>query len=74
MNDGLEQKAKDNIIVDKSYQFALSIVKLYKELNGEKEYVISKQLLSVVLLSVQTLMSQFLLFQKKTLFTNLAYL
>ena len=36
----------DNIIVDKSKNFAIRIVKLYKYLNEEKkEYVLSKQLL-----------------------------
>lgn len=37
---------KDNIIVTKSYSFALRIVKLYNYLNSnKKEYAISKQLL-----------------------------
>ena len=41
MNDG-----KENIIVTKSYSFALEIVQLYKMLIAEKkEYVLSKQLL-----------------------------
>ena len=37
---------RDNIIVDKSFEFALKIVELYKYLVDEKrEYVLSKQLL-----------------------------
>jgi four helix bundle protein len=37
--------SKNNIIKDKSFSFALSIIALYKKLIDEKEYVISKQLL-----------------------------
>ncbi|MCX6151333.1 MAG: four helix bundle protein [Ignavibacteriales bacterium] len=37
---------KNNIVIDKSYQFALRIIKLYKYLIQEKnEYVLGKQLL-----------------------------
>ena len=37
---------KDNIILDKSFSFAVRVVKLYKHLcNDKKEYVLSKQLL-----------------------------
>ena len=37
---------KDNIIVSKSYSFALQIVEIYKYLvTVQKEYVLSKQLL-----------------------------
>jgi four helix bundle protein len=37
---------KDNIIVKKSYSFALEVIKIYKCLiNERKEYVLSKQLL-----------------------------
>ncbi len=37
---------RDNIILDKSFEFAIRIVKLYKYLcNEKKEYVLSKQLL-----------------------------
>ena len=37
---------KDNIILDKSFIFAIRVVKLYKHLCDEKkEYVLSKQLL-----------------------------
>jgi four helix bundle protein len=40
MNEG-----KENIIVKKSYAFALSVVQLYKQLVEKKEYVLSKQIL-----------------------------
>jgi four helix bundle protein len=36
---------KENIIVQKSYAFALEIIRLYKELIEKKEFVLSKQLL-----------------------------
>ncbi|MBJ6117006.1 four helix bundle protein [Pontibacter sp. BT310] len=37
---------KENVIVAKSYAFAIRIVKLYEHLKGEKqEYVLAKQLL-----------------------------
>lgn len=36
---------KENIIQIKSFNFALGIIKLYKVLNEEKEFIISKQLL-----------------------------
>lgn len=36
---------KDNVILDKSFDFAVRIVNLYKHLTSEKkEYVLSKQL------------------------------
>ncbi|HLA95457.1 MAG TPA: four helix bundle protein [Pyrinomonadaceae bacterium] len=39
-------KPKENILKDKSYAFALRVVKLYKHLIAEhKEYVLSKQVL-----------------------------
>jgi len=40
MNEG-----KENIIIQKSYSFALEIVKLYKMLVEKKEFVLSKQIL-----------------------------
>ena len=40
MNEG-----KENIIVQKSYDFALQIVQLYKLLVDKKEFVLSKQIL-----------------------------
>lgn len=37
---------KDNLVVSKSFQFAVKIIETYKKLNGDKkEYVLSKQLL-----------------------------
>jgi len=36
---------KENIIRDKSYQFALRIIKLYQELSKQNEFVICKQVL-----------------------------
>ncbi len=36
---------KQNIVKDKSFSFALRIVKLYKFLNAQREFVLSKQLL-----------------------------
>jgi four helix bundle protein len=37
---------KDNVIKDKSYSFALDIIKLYKCLkDGKQEYLLSKQIL-----------------------------
>lgn len=36
---------RENIILDKSFDFALGIIELYKQLVAEKEYVLSKQLL-----------------------------
>ena len=38
-------EAKGNIVVQKSYAFALDIVNLYKVLVDKKEFVLSKQLL-----------------------------
>lgn len=36
---------KDNLIQNKSFEFSLSIIGLYKKLIEQKEFVISKQLL-----------------------------
>ncbi len=36
---------KENIIVTKSFDFALLIIKLYRKLQVEKEFIISKQIL-----------------------------
>ncbi len=36
---------KDNVIQEKSFQFALKIIGLYKILIAQKEFIISKQLL-----------------------------
>jgi len=45
MNNGNKLK-KNNLILDKTFEFSLSIIKIYKTLQYEKkEYVMSKQLL-----------------------------
>ena len=45
MDDG-QLKMKNNVVMDKSFDFALRIIKLYKFLVSEqKEYVLSKQIL-----------------------------
>ena len=36
---------KTNIIKDKTFEFSLKIIKVYKYLTGKKEFVLSKQLL-----------------------------
>lgn len=36
---------KENVIVEKSFEFALKIIELYKILQQENEYIISKQIL-----------------------------
>ena len=36
---------KDNIVLNKSFDFALDIIELYKFLKSKNEFVISKQLL-----------------------------
>ena len=41
----MSELEKKNVLSDKSYQFALNIVSLYKKLSIEKEYVLSRQLL-----------------------------
>ena len=41
----MSELEKKNALSDKSYQFALNIVNLYKKLSSEKEYVLSRQLL-----------------------------
>src|SRR3954468_2791596 len=42
----MRNESKDNIIVSKSYSFALKVIEVYKDLiTGKKEYVLSKQLL-----------------------------
>ncbi|MFD0977576.1 four helix bundle protein [Salinimicrobium gaetbulicola] len=38
-------EGKENVLENKSYQFALNVVKLYKELVINKEYVLSQQFL-----------------------------
>lgn len=36
---------KDNIIEKKSFEFALRIIELYKQMQDQREYVLSKQVL-----------------------------
>ncbi|MBT3880087.1 MAG: four helix bundle protein [Candidatus Scalindua sp.] len=36
---------KENVILDKSFDFALSIIELYKKMIEQKEYILSKQIL-----------------------------
>ena len=36
---------KDSIVKEKSFQFSLKIIELYKKLSSQNEYIISKQLL-----------------------------
>jgi len=36
---------KDNIVLNKSFEFALEVIELYKMLKSKNEFVISKQLL-----------------------------
>lgn len=42
MNDNYD---KDNVVLNKSFDFALEIIELYKILKSKNEFVISKQLL-----------------------------
>jgi four helix bundle protein len=48
-NEELEMKNSagrgENAVLDKSYDFALEIIELYKEMSAHKEFVLSKQLL-----------------------------
>lgn len=39
------ENRKENVILDKSFEFSLKVIELYKELVKNHEYVISKQLL-----------------------------
>ena len=36
---------KKNVIQDKSFQFSLAVIALYKQLQADNEYILSKQLL-----------------------------
>jgi four helix bundle protein len=46
MKNEIIKRMRENVIVEKSFQFAIMVVKLYQQLSTErKEYVISKQLL-----------------------------
>jgi len=41
----MEENKRENLIVERSFDFSLQIIKLYKKLLQEHEYVISKQVL-----------------------------
>ena len=41
----MTESGKKNVLAEKSYQFALKIVFLCKDLNAQKEYILSRQLL-----------------------------
>jgi len=46
MTPKIKNSTSKNIVLDKSYAFALQIIELYKHLTQEKkEYILSKQLL-----------------------------
>jgi len=36
---------KENVILDKTFDFALSIIELYKKMTEQKEYVLSRQII-----------------------------
>ncbi len=62
---------KESVLKDKSYQFALRVIKLYKYFIAEKkEYVLSKQILRSRAASAQILKRQIKHNQKQILFTN----
>ncbi len=66
---------KENIIRNKSYSFALRIVKLNQMMvNDLKEYVLSKQILKAEHLSEQILKRQLVASQIKTLELKCSYL
>jgi four helix bundle protein len=44
LKPGIHEMKKPNVIKDKSYQFALEVIRLYKTLQVQNEYVLSKQL------------------------------
>ena len=51
---------KDNVIVDKSFDFAVRIVKIYQHLNSEKkEFVLSKNSYEVEQASERTYPKQY---------------
>ncbi|MBQ5925776.1 MAG: four helix bundle protein [Paludibacteraceae bacterium] len=65
--------AKENIVIDKSYAFALRIIKLYKYLaDTHKEYVISKQVLRSGT-AIGALLSELVYAQSKADFINKAH-
>ena len=65
--------AKENIVIDKSYAFALRIIKLYKYLaDTHKEYIISKQVLRSGT-AIGALLSELVYAQSKADFINKAH-
>lgn len=65
--------AKENIVIAKSYAFALRIIKLYKYLaDTHKEYVISKQVLRSGT-AIGALLSELVYAQSKADFINKAH-
>ena len=65
--------AKENIVIEKSYAFALRIIKLYKYLaDTHKEYVISKQVLRSGT-DIGALLSELVYAQSKADFINKAH-
>ena len=65
--------AKENIVIEKSYAFALRIIKLYKYLaDTHKEYVISKQVLRSGT-AIGALLSELVYTQSKADFINKAH-
>ena len=65
--------AKENIVIEKSYAFALRIIKLYKYLaDTHKEYVISKQVLRSGT-AIDALLSELVYAQSKADFINKAH-
>ena len=66
--------AKVNIVIEKSYAFALRIIKLYKYLSDtHKEYVISKQVLRSGT-AIGALLSELIYAQSKADFINKAHI
>lgn len=64
--------AKENIVIQKSYTFALRIIKLYKYLTeSQKEYVLSKQVLRSGT-AIGALLSELVYAQSKADFINKA--
>ena len=61
---------RKSIIQEKSFQFALSTVKLCKELQKDKEYIMSKQVIRSGTSVGANIREAKMLLQKKTSFTN----
>ena len=66
--------AKENIVIEKSYAFALRVIKLYKYLiESQKEYVISKQVLRSGT-AIGALLSELVYAQSKADFISKAHI